>query len=73
MALQSNRVSGSYRWLFLGLMVFVLIGPVILPALSGKRSKYETIEATAVGTGAQMGQMMTTTDPSRTHEFLYPA
>lgn len=58
MASQSNRVSGSYRWFFLGLMVFVLIGLAVLPALSAKRSKYETIEATAMGTGTQMGQVI---------------
>lgn len=53
---QSNRVPRSYRWFFLGLMVFALIGLVTLPGLSAKRSKYETIEATAMGTGTQMGQ-----------------
>jgi hypothetical protein len=39
-------------------MVCVLIGLAILPALSAKRSKYETIEATAMGTGTQMGQVI---------------
>ena len=56
MVSQSYRVSRSCRWFFLALMIFVLIAVAILPALSAKRSKYETIEATAMGTGTQLGQ-----------------
>jgi len=36
----------------------MLIGFAVLPAVSAKRSKYETIEASAMGTGTQLGQVI---------------
>jgi hypothetical protein len=39
-------------------MVFGLLALAVFPALSAKKVKDETIEATAMGTGTQMGQMI---------------
>jgi hypothetical protein len=56
---QTNKMSNkSYKWALTGLMVSGLIVSVVFPALSAKRAKDETIEATATGTGTQMGQMI---------------
>src|ERR1700693_2802034 len=53
----SKRMSGrSFKAGVLGLMVMGLLLLVVFPALSAKRAKDETIEATAMGTGTQMGQ-----------------
>ncbi|MGB8322488.1 MAG: hypothetical protein WCE52_05950 [Candidatus Acidiferrum sp.] len=53
----SKRMSGrSFKAAVLGLMVMGLLLLVVFPALSAKRAKDETIEATAMGTGNQMGQ-----------------
>jgi hypothetical protein len=53
----SERTSGrSFKAALLGLMVMGLLLLVVFPALSAKRAKDETIEATAMGTGTQMGQ-----------------
>src|SRR6516165_7518253 len=54
----SKTASRSYRWSVLALVVFALICLAVLPAVSAKHSKYETIEASAMGTGTQMGQMI---------------
>jgi len=48
--------SKSYRWVLIGLLVSGLVVLAVFPALSAKRVKDETIEATAMGTGTQMGQ-----------------
>jgi hypothetical protein len=48
----------SYRLAFIGLLVSGLLILVAFPAISAKRVKDETIEATAMGTGTQMGQMI---------------
>jgi len=46
----------SYRWIPIGLVVTGLLILAAFPALSAKKVKDETIEATAMGTGSQMGQ-----------------
>jgi hypothetical protein len=46
----------SYRWIPIGLLVTGLLILAAFPALSAKKGKDETIEATAMGTGSQMGQ-----------------
>ena len=52
-----NKLSKrSYKASILGLMVMGLLLLMVFPALSAKRVKDETIEATAMGTGTQMGQ-----------------
>jgi hypothetical protein len=51
---QSN--SKSSKWAPIGLLVTGLLILGAFPALSAKRVKNETIEATAMGTGNQMGQ-----------------
>jgi len=54
-AKQTNR--GSFKWIPSGLLaIALLVLAAAFPALSAKRVKDETIEATAVGTGTQMGQ-----------------
>src|ERR1700758_919886 len=46
----------SYRWIPIGLLVTGLLILAAFPGLSAKKVKDETIEATAMGTGSQMGQ-----------------
>jgi len=54
---QIKRISKkSYQRMFIGLMVSGLLVLAVFPALSAKKVKDETIEATAMGTGTQMGQ-----------------
>lgn len=48
--------SKSYRWIPIGLVLTGLLILAAFPALSAKKVKDETIEATAMGTGSQMGQ-----------------
>ncbi len=48
----------SYRWAFIGLLVSALMVLAVLPALSARHPKYETIEASAMGTGTQLGQIV---------------
>lgn len=48
--------SKSYRWIPIGLVVTGLLILAAFPALSAKKVKDETIEATAMGTGSQLGQ-----------------
>jgi hypothetical protein len=50
-AKQANR-----KWVYIGLLVAGLLTLAAFPALSAKGVKNETIEATAMGTGTQMGQ-----------------
>jgi hypothetical protein len=47
----------SYRWVPTSLLVTGLFIFSAFPALSARHDKYETIEATAMGTSTQMGQM----------------
>lgn len=47
-----------HRWVLIGLLISGLLVLAALPAVSAKRAKDETIEATAMGTGSQMGQMI---------------
>ena len=56
---QTKRsIPKSYVWAPIGLLVAGLLISAAFPALSAKRVKNETIEATAMGTGNQMGQMI---------------
>lgn len=43
-------------WVAMGLLATGLLILAAFPALSARHDKYETIEATAMGTGTQMGQ-----------------
>jgi hypothetical protein len=51
---QSRSKSG--RWVAMGLLATGLLILAAFPALSARHDKYETIEATAMGTGTQLGQ-----------------
>jgi hypothetical protein len=44
------------RWVAMGLLATGLLVLAAFPALSARHDKYETLEATAMGTGTQMGQ-----------------
>lgn len=56
---QINKINRkTYRRGFMGLVVAGLIMLAVFPAFSGKRVKDETIEATAMGTGTQLGQVI---------------
>ena len=56
---QTNRIGNkSYKWIVLSLMVSGLLALAVSPAFSEKRPKAETIGATAMGTGTQMGQIV---------------
>jgi hypothetical protein len=56
---QTNKTSNkSYKWTLAGLMASGLLLAAAFPALSAKGVKDETIEATAMGTSTQMGQMV---------------
>jgi hypothetical protein len=48
--------SKLYKRLFIGTMVAGFLFLAVFPAISAKRVKDETIEATAMGTGTQLGQ-----------------
>ena len=57
--LQTNKRSNkSYKWALVGLMACGLFLVAAFPALSARGVKDETIEATAMGTSTQMGQMV---------------
>ena len=58
MSLNRNLSSTSSKGIFVGLMVAGLLILAAFPASSAKKVKDETIEATAMGTGSQMGQMI---------------
>jgi hypothetical protein len=58
MSLNSILSRKSSRWTFIGLTVSGLLFLAAFPAISAKKVKNETIEATAMGTGTQMGQMI---------------
>jgi hypothetical protein len=54
---QTNRSNPKrYKWVSTGLLVTGLFIWCALPGLSARRDKYETIEATAMGTSTQLGQ-----------------
>jgi hypothetical protein len=56
---QTNKINNkSYKWALAGLMVSGMLISAVFPAFSAKKVKNETIEATAMGTGTQMGQMI---------------
>jgi hypothetical protein len=56
MSLNSILSRKSSRWTFIGLTASGLLFLAAFPAISEKKVKNETIEATAMGTGTQMGQ-----------------
>lgn len=58
MSLNRNLNKKSSKWILIGLMVSGLLILAAFPAISAKKVKDETIEATAMGTGSQMGQMI---------------
>ena len=58
MQLLNKLNSKSYKWALIGILVSGLLVLAVFPALSAKKVKDETIEATAMGTGSQMGQMI---------------
>jgi hypothetical protein len=58
MPLLNKLNSKSYKWTLIGILVSGLLVLAVFPALSAKKVKDETIEATAMGTGNQMGQMI---------------
>lgn len=58
MALTKGTTQKSHRWMLIGLLISGLLVLAALPAISAKKVKDETIEATAMGTGTQMGQMI---------------
>ena len=57
--MQANKASNkSYRWVLIASLVSGLLIVVAFPGLSANGVKDETIEATAMGTNTQMGQMV---------------
>jgi hypothetical protein len=58
MSLKMNLGRKSSKWGIIGLLVSGLLILAAFPAISAKKVKDETIEATAMGTGSQMGQMI---------------
>ncbi len=56
---QTKRMSNkSFKWVLLGLMLSGMLVLAVFPAFSEKRPKAETIGATAMGTGTQLGQIV---------------
>ena len=56
---ESKKLSKkAYKWTFMGLMVSALLVLAVFPAFSEKRPKAETIEASAMGTGTQLGSVI---------------
>src|SRR5580700_371260 len=56
---RTNKTSNkSYTWTLVGLMISGLLLAAAFPALPANGVKSETIEATAMGTSTQMGQMV---------------
>jgi len=56
---QTNKLNNSYlTWTLTGFLVLALLVVAALPALSARGVKSETIEATAMGQGTQMGQVV---------------
>jgi hypothetical protein len=56
---RTNKTSNkSYKWTLAGLMISGLLLAAAFPALPANGVKSETLEATAMGTSTQMGQMV---------------
>jgi hypothetical protein len=56
---QNDKMNNRfYNWVLAGLMVSGILVSAVVPAFSDKKVKNETIEATAMGTGTQMGQIV---------------
>ncbi len=56
---ESKKFSkNAYKWTFMGLMVSALLVLAVFPAFSERRPKAETIEASAMGTGTQLGSVI---------------
>jgi hypothetical protein len=51
-----HATTTPYKWIFLALLVSGMLALAVIPAFSAKGVKNETIEATAMGTGTQLGQ-----------------
>ena len=64
----SNKI---YKWAFLVMFVAVLVVVAAFPAFSGRGPKNETIEASAMGTGTQLGQIIGVS--LEIYEFSTPA
>jgi hypothetical protein len=47
-----------HRWILAGLVACGFLAMAVFPALSARKSKDETIEASAMGTGTQLGQVI---------------
>ena len=58
MPLKRNLGKKLTKWALIGLLVSGLLFLAAFPTISAKKVKDETIEATAMGTGSQMGQMI---------------
>src|SRR5258707_7876567 len=58
MSLQEKLSGRSSRWALLGLMISGLLLLAAFPAISGKKVKEETLEASAMGTGSQLAQVI---------------
>ncbi len=56
---QINKISRrTYKWTFMGLLLSGLLMLAVFPAFSARGVKSETIEATAMGTNTQLGQLV---------------
>lgn len=53
-----NLSGRSCNWALLGLVVSALVALAVVPVFSAKRPKAETIEASAMGTGTQLGHVI---------------
>jgi hypothetical protein len=53
-----NLSGKSYKWALMGLVVSALLALAVVPVFSAKRPKAETIEASAMGTGTQLGHVI---------------
>src|SRR5277367_3188037 len=59
MVSQTNSIKARGRnWILGGLALSVMTVLAVLPAFSARGPKAETIEASAMGTGSQMGQVI---------------
>ncbi len=55
----TNKMNNkSYKWALAGMMASGMLISAVFPGFSAKKVKNETIGATAMGTGTQMGQMI---------------
>ncbi len=56
---QNKKIGNkAYKWALLSLMLSAMLVLAVFPAFSEKRPKAETIGATAMGTGTQLGQII---------------